>query len=118
VSGITRSNHYVPEAALRRWSDDGERVWGYRLLVSHRGVRSWRPELIGRLTRQTDLYTEHRGGQDVDAFETFITRDFEEPGQQAIEKLIAGIRMTPDYWRRIARFVVTQDLRTPQDFIE
>jgi hypothetical protein len=63
------------------------------LPVSHRGVRSWRLELIARLTRQTDLYTEHRGGQDVDALETFITRPFEEPGQQAIEKLIAGTRM-------------------------
>jgi hypothetical protein len=59
-----------------------------------------------------------KAGQDVDAFETFITRDFEEPGQKAIEKLIAGSRMTADDWRRIARFVVTQDLRTPQDFIE
>lgn len=26
--------------------------------------------------------------------------------------------MKPADWRRIARFVVTQDLRTPQDFIE
>jgi hypothetical protein len=26
--------------------------------------------------------------------------------------------MSPADWRRIARFVVTQDLRTPQDFIE
>jgi hypothetical protein len=51
----------VREATLRRWSDDGERVWGYRLLVSHRGVRPWRRELIARLTRQTDLYTEHKG---------------------------------------------------------
>jgi hypothetical protein len=118
VGNIARNNHYVPAATLRRWSDDGERVWGYRLLVSHGGVRAWRPELIAGLTRQTDLYTEHRDGQDVDAFETFITREFEEPGQHAIEKLIAGSRMSPADWRRIARFVVTQDLRTPQDFIE
>lgn len=118
MPNIARSNHYVPEATLRRWSDDGDRVWGYRLLVSHRSVRQWRPELIARLTRQTDLYTEHRSGRDVDAFETFITRDFEEPGQEAIEKLIAGTRMSAGDWRCIARFVVTQDLRTPQDFIE
>ena len=61
MANITRNNHYVREATLRRWSDDGERVWGYRLLVSHRGVRPWRRELIARLTRQTDLYTEHNG---------------------------------------------------------
>lgn len=114
----TRNNHYVPEATLRRWSDDGERVWGYRLLVSHRGVRPWRRELISRITRQTDLYTDHRGGHNVDAFETFITREFEEPGQDAIAKLLGNRRMSPADWRSIARFVVTQDLRTPQDFIE
>jgi hypothetical protein len=118
VANITRNNHYVPQATLKRWSHDGERVWAYRLLASHHGVRQWRPELIARLTRQTDLYTEHRGGRDVDAFETFITRDFEEPGQKAIEKLLAGTRMSPADWRCIARFVVAQDLRTPQDFIE
>jgi hypothetical protein len=81
-------------------------------------VRSWRQELISRLTRQTDFYTEHRGGQDVDSFETFITHRFEEPGQQAVEKLLARRRITPDDWCAIARFVVTQDLRTPQDCIE
>jgi uncharacterized protein DUF4238 len=118
VPNITRNNHYVPEATLRRWSIDGERVWGYRLLASHAGVRSWRPELISRLTRQTDLYTEHRSGRDVDSFETFITREFEEPGQRAIEKLVARSRMTPADWHAIARFVVTQDLRTPQSFVE
>jgi hypothetical protein len=93
VANITRNNHYVPQATLKRWSHDGERVWAYRLLASHHGVRQWRPELVARLTRQTDLYTEHRGGRDVDAFERFITRDFEEPGQKAIEKLLASMRM-------------------------
>lgn len=78
MANITRNNHYVPQATLKRWSHDGERVWAYRLLASHHGVRQWRSELIARLTRQTDLYTEHRSGRDGDAFETFITRDFEE----------------------------------------
>jgi uncharacterized protein DUF4238 len=118
VPSITRNNHYVPEATLKRWSADGQRVWAYRLLASHRGVRTWRLELINRLTRQTDFYTEHRGGQDVDSFETFLARQFEEPGQQAIEKLLARGRMTSQDWCAIARFVVTQDLRTPQDFLE
>ena len=118
MPNITRNNHYVPEATLRRWSDDGVRVYAYRLLVSHRGVRSWRRELISGLTRQTDFYTQHHAGQDVDSFETFITREFEEPGQQAIEKLIARQRMARGDWHAIARFVVTQDLRTPQDFVE
>ena len=118
MSNIARNNHYVPEATLRRWSDDGVSVWGYRLLVSHRKVRDWRREPISRLTRQKDLYTEWSGGEETDSFETLITREFEEPGQAAISRLVAGQRMTSSDWRRIARFVVTQDLRTPQYLIE
>jgi hypothetical protein len=71
--------------------------------------------LISGLARQTDFCTEHRNGRDVDAFETFITRQFEEPGQQAIDKLLACRPMTPKDWCKITRFVVAQDLRTPQD---
>lgn len=94
--------------------DSGRILWGYRLLVSRRKVRDWRPGAISRLTHQTDLDTECSGGEEIDSFETFITREFEEPGQAAIGRLIGGQRLTATDWQGIARFVVTQDLRTPQ----
>ena len=49
---------------------------------------------------------------------TFITRGFEEPGQQAIEKLLSRSSMRRADWHSIARFVVAQDLRTPLNFLE
>ena len=57
-------------------------------------------------------------GKEEDEFETFITRGFEEPGQQAIEKLLSRSSMKPADWHSIARFVVAQDLRTPLHFLE
>lgn len=118
VPNIARNNHYVPEATLRRWSEDETHVWGYRLLVSRRGMREWRRERISGLTRQTDLYTQWSEGEETDAFETFITRQFEEPGQAAISRLVGGQKMDRTDWHSIARFVVTQDMRTPRYLIE
>jgi hypothetical protein len=51
-------------------------------------------------------------------FETFITREIEEPGQEAIEQLLAKRKMKPVHWQRIAKFVAAQQMRTPLFFIE
>ena len=70
------------------------------------------------MAQQPDLYTVLSDGKEEDEFETFITRGFEEPGQQAIEKLLSRSSMKPADWHSIARFVVAQDLRTPLHFLE
>ena len=115
---ITRNNHYVPQTTLQRWSDDGTHVYAYRLLVSHPNVPEWQPRVIRRLAQQPDLYTLLSGGKEEDEFEIFITRGVEEPGQQAIEKLLGRSSMKPADWHSVARFVVAQDLRTPLNFLE
>ena len=38
MANPARDNHYVPQAALRRWSADATCVYAYRLLVSHEDV--------------------------------------------------------------------------------
>jgi hypothetical protein len=58
------------------------------------------------------------GDQQGDDFVKFITREIEEPGQAAIEKLIANAKMKPTDWHSIARFVAVQQMRTPLLFIE
>jgi hypothetical protein len=73
----------------------------------------WRAGLDSRLPTAT-----FEGDQEGDDFEKFITREIEEPGQAAIEKLVANVKMKPADWYSIARFVAAQQMRTPLYFIE
>ena len=118
MADITRNSHYVPRATLKRWSDDGTHVHAYRILVSHAKVPEWVRQPIKRITRQADLYTSLEGAEESDKFEKHITRMYEEPGQDAIEKLLSRQRMTPVDWNRIAKFVALQQMRTPLYFLE
>jgi hypothetical protein len=118
MNSITRDSHYVPQATLRRWSADGVNVSAYRLLVSHENVPVWEQRPVRALTHQRDLYTTFEGDQEGDEFETFITREIEEPGQEAIERLLAQQKLKPVHWRRVAKFVAAQQLRTPLHFVE
>lgn len=118
MSEITRQSHYVPQATLRRWSEDGVNVSAYRLLVSHEDVPEWQLHALRGLTKQRDLYTTFEGDREGDDFEKFITREIEEPGQAGIEKLVANAKMKPTDWHSIARFVAAQQMRTPLFFVE
>jgi hypothetical protein len=73
---------------------------------------------IKGITRQADLYTTLDGDEETDKFEKHITRAYEKPGQDAIERLLSRQRMTPVDWNRIAKFVALQQMRTPLFFLE
>lgn len=118
MPNITRNSHYVPQSSLRRWSDDGIRVYAYRILVSRTEVPEWELRPIRGLAYQPDLYTTFSGGREVDEFEQWITREYEEPGLEAVNKLLTRTRLSPSDWQRMIRFVAAQDVRTPLNFIE
>lgn len=75
-------------------------------------------DCLTRLAYQRDLYTTFAGSREVDEFERWIAAEFEEPGLEAVQKLVAGTRLTTIDWRSLARFVAAQDVRTPLNFIE
>src|SRR6266540_2902777 len=116
--GIARDSHYVPMAALRRWSHDGRHVFAYRILVAATTVPEWRRRPIRGVAYRRDLYTVFAGGQELDDFEKWLASEYEQPGLEAIDKLVTGSRLAPADWRHIARFVAAQDVRTPLSFIE
>ena len=117
-TGIARDNHYVSQALLRRWSSDGKTVSAYRLLVSSSSVPLWDSMPIRGLAYHRDLYTDSSGGEDSDAFESWLTTSFEQPGNDAIEKVISGKRLSREDWHALARYIAVQDLRTPQSYTE
>jgi hypothetical protein len=85
--------------------------------VSHENVPLWERKGIKGLVCQDDLYTTFSGDAETDEFERFIT-SIEEPGQEAIESLLARSKLKPADWESIAKFVAAQQLRTPLHFIE
>jgi hypothetical protein len=118
MSQITRKNHFVQQAYLQRWSNDGVNVCAYRLLVSHPGVPAWARRAISGLGFHTDLYTSAMQGQDSDEVERWIERDYESPAQEPIERLLRGEHLGGEEWQRIGQYAAVQDVRTPAEYLE
>jgi hypothetical protein len=115
---IARDSHYVPQAMLKRWSSNAKDVFAYRTLVSYELVPLWGRRSIRGTAFQQDLYTDRVGTEDIDAFEKFITKEFERPGIEATAKLIEGRRLTRNAWNDVTRFMLLQDRRTPESYLE
>lgn len=118
MSNITRRNHYICQAFLRRWSEDGVNVWAYEILVPHANVPLWRRRAITGIGCRHDLYTSTQAGLEIDDFEHWINKEYEQPAVDPTGKLVAGRRMSVSDWYCIARFVAAQDVRTPVNFLE
>jgi hypothetical protein len=114
---IARDNHFVPQALLRRWSYDGTTVWAYRLLVPDSRVPEWERLPTRGLAYRRDLYTGVHGNQERDDFERWISSEFEQPGNAAIDKVLRGDRLKREDWHNLARFLAAQDVRTPSSFV-
>ena len=114
---ITRDNHYVPQSLLRRWSVDGTTVFARRLLVPHPAVPEWERRSVRAVAYQRDLYTSLMSGDEADEFERWIAAEYEQPANNAIDKVVTGVRLGRDDWHSLARFLALQDLRTPARFV-
>lgn len=110
---LRRNHHYVPCGYLKRWADPEERVWAYRILVSHPRVPPWKLTSLRGVAYHSHLYTQVIGGHETDEFEKWLDREIEEPAQEPLCKATSDARLTPDDWERLIRFVAAQDVRTP-----
>jgi hypothetical protein len=73
---------------------------------------------IRGLAYHRDLYTIFEGDQELDDFEQWLSTEFEQPGNAAIDKLLQGTQPRREDWDRLARLLAAQDLRTPATFLE
>ncbi len=117
MAAVTRDNHYVPQALLRRWSLDDLKVWAYRTLVSDDRVPRWEQRSISEVAFRRDLYTGLVGGAEVDDFERWIEAEFETPGFAAAERAVQGLRLSPDHWHSLIRLYAAQNVRTPPKYL-
>lgn len=117
MSEITRCNHFVPQFYLRQWSEDGNRIWSYRLLVSHENVPEWSHVAIKSIGARMGLYTEVVDGKEADEFEQWVKSTFEDPAAEVLRDLSGGGALGAEEWERLAMFYAAQDVRTPSNLI-
>lgn len=118
MNQITHDNHYVPQFYLKQWSQDGNHIWTYQILVSNENVPTWKRRAIKGVAYLRDLYTEIQNNNEVDDFECWIGINFETPAIQSIQKVLKDNPLTQEDWDRLAIFVGSQDIRTPLQYLE
>lgn len=112
------NNHYVPGMYLSRWSSDGDRLWAYRLLVSHESIDKWKNPAISRTASHDYLYAQTAFGPWSDSLEKWLGDEFESPAAEALEKVARNAPLTSTDWERLIYFLAAQDVRTPARLVE
>jgi hypothetical protein len=103
---------------LKRFATAAGRVLTYPILVAHERVRLWKPRPIKGIAYRAHLYTRIVATGQTDEFETWLNEEFETPAEEALKKATEDMRLTPNDWQRIIRFVAAQDVRTPASLFE
>ncbi len=109
---LRKDNHYVPKLYLRQWAQDGF-IPTYRLLVPNERVPLWKKQSLKGIAFHQHLYTYLSGQEETDEFERWLDSEFESPAEEAIRRVVQEDRMSPEHWRRLIRFAVALDVRTP-----
>jgi len=115
---LKRDNHFVPQAYLRRWSEDDVNIFAHLLLVSHEKVRLWERRAIKGLAYRSDLYTMIQAGSESDEVETWLEEEFETPAEEPLRKLTRDAPLTRKDWTRLAYYAAAQSLRTPAAYLK
>ena len=110
---ISKDNHYVSQAYLSNWESSPEKVYVYRILVSHENVPIWEEKSIKGIAYHKHLYTQQLFGFESDNIEQWFSIEFESPAESSIQKAISEDRLTPDDWYKLVRFLAMHDVRTP-----
>ncbi|MCU1722954.1 DUF4238 domain-containing protein [Pseudomonas sp. 5P_5.1_Bac1] len=109
---LRKDNHYVPKLYLKQWAKDGQ-IPTYRLLVPSEKAPLWKHQSLKGIAFHQHLYTYVIGQEETDEFERWLDSEFEGPAEQAIQRAVKGQQMCPEDWRRLVRFAVALDVRTP-----
>ena len=109
---LRKDNHYVPKLYLKQWAHDGL-ISTYRLLVPNENVPLWKKQSLKGIAFHQHLYTYLAGQEETDEFERWLDSEFESPAEEAIRRVVQEDRMSPEHWRKLVRFAVALDVRTP-----
>lgn len=112
---LKRHNHYLPEMYLEKWANDNK-LFEYRLLVSHEEVPIWVEKSIGSVASQDNLYIHMKSGVEYDDIEVFFDTEFESPAKEPLDKACTTGKLSAEEWHKLISFVCVQYVRTPSFF--
>jgi len=113
-----RDNHYVPRLYLKNFANSLGLIATYRILLSHPRQHDWIFRSTKSLSWHSHLYTRIVSGVESDDTELWFKREFEDPAEISLRKVIADDRLQPVDWRNLTRFLAAQDVRTPARLME
>jgi hypothetical protein len=102
---------------LKRFADPEGNIFVYRLLVSQPWVKLWKRANISGVAYQRDLYTRCVFGTETDEIEKWLNQDFENPAEEALNKVESDAPLEATDWDVLVRFLASQIVRTPAFFI-
>ena len=109
----SHNNHYIPQFYLKNWSQDGNSIFVYSLLVSDSRIHYWSRGKIKSTAVWNDFYTRNEGQKEIDDFEKWFDGEFETPVKKVFDNLLKGYDLGKDELEKLTRFVGAQYLRTP-----
>lgn len=115
---LTRDNHFVPQLYLKNFAADSGEVHEYRVLVSHASVPVWKPVNVAGTGYEKNLYTRIVRGEEADDIEQWLSRDFESPAKEPLEKVLADQKLGQNDWETLVRLLASQIVRTPAFLIK
>lgn len=116
--GFTRNNHYIPSVYLKHFADAEGKTFMYRLLVSRPQVEVWKRAHISAVGYHRDLYTRLALGTESDAFDAWLSREFETPAEPVLSKVHANEEITASDLKVLVRFAACQSVRVPAFLIK
>lgn len=104
-------NHYVPKVYLKQWAT-GNKLYEYRLLVSHEKVPKWNKVSISNTATVDYLYLYLDDGELNDEMENYFSEEFEMKYGSLIEKVNSYEFLNSVDFEYISKLVVGQFIRT------
>lgn len=111
-------NHFVPRMYLKRFAFSPGLLYHYPLLVSHESVPKWNRLPISKAAARHHLYTVAEETGESDEVERWFSKEFEDPANEAIERVVAELPIGRQHWRDLARYFAAQNVRTPANYLK
>lgn len=113
-----RDNHYVPQAYLRQWSNNGNTIWTYDTIVWDKRQRVWVSKGVKSVAHWLDFYTQVcEDGTIDDSIEVLFGDSYELKASNILKKVRENESLTSEDMSALVDFAILQMIRTPAAYL-